>query len=242
MVRSVDEDFRHLAKFVHDYSLASLTADPDYRANLKQGHREYLVLLSLWAAIEHELSKGNIKIAGVELKLGLINYELLKESVSDFGSGYFCCIQGIYKPGHMALRSNIENFVRSLSGLFNAKALTTTSIYELFDIAKTVAPFSGKGAGFLTKLKETYRELCKFSHSASLAHMAHIGSLQHFPAFNDLAFCEWGKYAKKIMQNEVSCLLHLNPELYVHSHFKLKELLDIGFVNTKLRLEILGGN
>ena len=241
MARSVSEDFGHLVQFVQGYSLATLTADTDYCANLKQGHREYLVLLSLWAAIEHELSKGKIKIAGVELVLGSLNFEQLKECVSDFGSAYFCCVHGIYKPGHMALRSNIENFVRAISGLFDAKALTTTSIFELFDIAKTLLPFSGRGALFLAALRGTYRELCKFSHSASLTHMAHIGSLQHFPAFNKLAFFEWGKHAKKVMQNEISCILHLSPELYTHSHFKVKELLDIGFVDAELRLEILGG-
>lgn len=241
MVRSVEADFGHLAQFVHGYSLAMLITDEAYRAYLKQGHREYLILLTLWAEIEYESANAPVAIAGAKLEAGSTNFDLLKESVSDFGSAYFCCIHGLYKPGHMALRSNIENFVRSISGLQEASALTTRSIYKLFDIAKTQPVFSGSGAHYLTNLQQAYKELCKFSHSASLTHMAHIGSLQHFPAFNNSAFRKWGTYAKKIMKNEVSCLLHLNPKLYTHSHYKLKEILDIGFLDATVRLEVLGG-
>lgn len=90
------------------------------------------------------------------------------------------------------------------------------------------------------ELRRIYKELCKYSHTASLAHMSGIGSLQYFPAFDKKSFDEWVKLARVVMENEVTCLLHISPRLYLDSHYKLREVLDIGIANTAIRLEIMG--
>lgn len=240
MARSVDEDYKLLADFVCRYSLAGLIKNEDYCVSLKQGHKAYLILLTLWSIIEHKSTQKPIEILGVKLDAREKSFVLLRESISDFGSAYFCCIQGSYRPGYMVLRSNIENFVRAISGLCEPKALKTTNLRELFCLAKKTFPFVGERAGFLEQLHNVYKELCKYTHTASHKHMSGVGSLQHFPAFNKNWFGKWAKMATKVMKNEVSCLLSLSPLIYNKSHFKTKDVLDLGFDSDKTRLAVLG--
>jgi hypothetical protein len=240
MPRSVNNDFDELSNFVEKYSLANLLKEAGYTTNLKQGHQAYLVLLTLWSIIDHYVQTKPLDIAGKGLTEDELPNELLRESISDFGSAFFSCMQGAYKPGHMALRSNIENFVRSLSGLHIADALTTTSVYGLFDLAKESPPFKNRQAPFLANLKQAYKELCKYSHSASLKHMAGICALKHFPSFDPDGFTDWVSIAKKVVKNEVACILSLNPSIYLDAHFKSKEILDLA-LDTDTRLYILGG-
>lgn len=240
MPRSVDTDFAQLVQFLQNYSLIGLAHADGYAENLKKGHKAYLVLLTLWSAIEHAAENGSISITGALLDKNSNSYHLLKEAISDFGSAYFCCIHGAYKPAHMALRSNIENFTRAMTGLHCPKALTTTSVYELFDLAKSHPPFNTEGTAYLNTLQQIYKELCKYSHSASLSHMAGICALQHFPTFEPPGFRCWADNAKRVMQNEISSFIAFCPSLYTDVHYKLREVIDIG-LDPKIRLAILGG-
>ncbi len=140
----------------------------------------------------------------------------------------------------MALRSSIENYLRFSSGAFDKTGITTTSIYELFDIARKTDPFYGNREIYLDRLRSSYVELCKFSHSASLAHMAGIHALAHFPAFDTRAFQGWLAFAKKCMSAMATVTFIGQPSLYLNAHFKAQELIDL-LIPTNVRLSLLNG-
>lgn len=241
MPRSVDKDLRLLSDFIDSYSISKHLSDKQFNSTLKQSHKAYFVILTLLSNIEFELNKNPIDFVGQNLAINSEAYLYLRESVSDFGNGLFCCLHGAYKSGHMALRSSIENYVRAIAGMHDKKALNTTSVYQLFIIAKTTSPFSGINQIHLSNLRGIYSDLCKFTHSATPKHMASIKSLSYFPTHDAEKFNEWIVKADKTMKNQVSCIFNLIPEIYLTSHFKSKEILDLGFLSNDIRTRILGG-
>lgn len=173
------------------------------------------------------------KIRGVDLQ-----FNHFREAVSDIGSGFFCCLHGAYKPAHMALRSSVENYLRFSAGAFDKTALATTSVYDLFDIARGTLSFAEGRSTYYGQLRSSYVELCKYSHSASLAHLAGIHALQHFPSFDENTFIDWLKHAKKCMAAMVCVTVLGQPSLYLAAHFKAKEMLD-GLIPQPVRLALL---
>jgi hypothetical protein len=238
MVRCVDEDFEQLRTFLDAYSLSDLAAGNDQRPLLKKAHKLYLSILHLWAQCQHQLENQNLCLDGVEVTSRSDLLPFFREAVSDIGNGFFCCLHGAYKPAHMALRSSIENFLRFISGGFNNNALTTTSVYELFDIAKQTAPFQGRRIQRYTSLHECYRELCKFTHSASLDHMSGVHALSHFPSFDKDKFDSWAKHEESVCIAIASTLCISDRSIYLKAHYKTQEVLDL-LLPTLVRREIL---
>lgn len=240
MVRAIDSDFESLKSFLEGYSLREIGYNPEQVSIVKAAHKSYLPFLQFWAISSDEATKNHFSIFSQPISVETPEFSYLREAVSDVGSGLFCCLHGAYKPGHMALRSSIENYLRFSTGAFDKTGLTTTSIYELFDIAKKTEPFSGDRAIYLERLRGSYVELCKFSHSASLAHMAGIHALAHFPAFDAGAFQGWLTFAKKCMSAMATVTFIGQPSLYLNAHFKAQELIDL-LIPGNVRLILLSG-
>lgn len=240
MVRAIDRDFEEVKAFLNAYTLGGIAKDPEQLKVVRAGHKAYLPFLQFWASCSDELSKGEFLIFGQKLNADSQQYNHLRETISDVGSGLFCCLHGAYKPGHMALRSSIENYLRFAAGSFNDDAIKTTSIFELFEIAKGTLPFIGSRNVHLTRLRSSYVELCKFSHSASLAHMAGIHALAHFPSFDEKAFQGWLTTARTCMSTIVTLTLLGHSPLYLNAHFAAQELLD-QLLHQDERLLILRG-
>lgn len=241
MVREVSEDFNQLISFLENYQLSALTEDESCRLPLKQGHSAYLALLTLWSALQFNCSQRDIRILNTLLAKGHPSFQLIQETISDVGSSFFCCLHGAYKPGHMALRSAIENYVRSMTGLFNAAALAVTSTYELFDLAKTSPPFltiDGKIA--IGNLQKSYKDLCKHTHSATLTHMAGVKSLDHFPTVDEAAFLLWSQEVKRTTCSMCSSFFASATGFYQSCHFRSKDILD-PYISKEQRLRLLGG-
>lgn len=226
MVRAVDSDFETLRTFLASYTLDGVVEDAEQLSVVRAAHKYYLSFLQFWAICSDEAQKGSLTFFQRKVEVDTPGYFSLREAISDVGSGFFCCLHGAYKPGHMSLRSSVENYLRFSAGGFNKSALTTTSIYNLFDIAKKTKPFIGSRRIYFDGLRSSYTELCKFSHSASLAHMAGIHALAHFPSFDEKAFQGWLAFAKTCMTAIVSVTLLGRPSLYLNCHFSAQELLD----------------
>lgn len=242
MVREVQQDFERLKRFVESYEIASLLANENYATPLRQGHSAYLALLTLWAEIKHRCDGSGIDVHGIKIEKESAAELLIQEAVSDFGSALFCCLQGAYKPGAMALRSAVENYVRALAGAFSPHASATTSVYELFALAKTTPPFSSvDGTSALSKLHISYKELCKHTHTASLDHMARIKSLDHFPTVNADLFQSWAKEARSVTGAIISSFLSAAELLYITSHFRNRDVFDI-YLSSEQRLRLIGGS
>jgi hypothetical protein len=241
MVREVQQDFERLKGFIESYEIAGLLGNESYATPLKQGHSAYLALLTLWAEIKHRFDSGGIEIHGLKIEKGNTAEILIQEAVSDFGSALFCCLQGAYKPGSMALRSAVENYVRALAGVFSENASATTSVYELFALAKTTPPFSSvDGATALSKLHVGYKELCKHTHTASLDHMARIKSLDHFPTVHADLFQSWVREAKSVVGAIISSFMSAAESLYVTSHFRNRDVFDM-HLSSEQRLRLIRG-
>lgn len=226
MSRAIDRDFARLNEFIKNYSIASVTADVDQLSTIKSAHKCYLPFLQFWAICLEEANKGTFNHYDQEIEGADLAFSYLREAVSDVGSGFFCCLHGAYKPAHMALRSSIENYLRFSAGAFDESALTTTSVYDLFDLAKSTVPFSADRTLYLGQLRASYVELCKYSHSASLAHMAGIHALQHFPSFDKETFVEWLKHARTCMAAMTCVTVTGQPSLYLTAHFHAREMLE----------------
>jgi len=241
MSRQISEDFAVLVQFVKNYSLNNVEADAQYRASLKHGHSAYLSLLGMWSEIDRRLGLAPLPFLDRVFTNSDAAYDFLQECVSDVASSLFCCIHGAYKPGHMALRSSIENFVRSVVAPFDKDVLTLTSVFELFDRAKASAVFLNEdGKKAISTLQNSYRNLCKFSHSASLAHMEGVRSLQHFPTLDADVFSSWAKQVKAVTQAIAATMLSASPNLYVSAHFSIKDIID-PLITKEQRIRLMGG-
>ncbi len=241
MARATSRDFEDLKTFLATYNLKSVVEDVERLNTVRSAHKCYLPFLQFWAILSDHAEKGTLNFYQHHVKVTDIEFNHLRETISDVGSGLFCCLHGAYKPGHMSLRSSIENYLRFASGRFDKLALTTTSIYDLFDIAKKTEPFNGCRKHYLDQLRSSYSELCKFSHSATLEHMAGIHALAHFPSFDEKAFQIWQTFASTCMNAIATVTLLGQPSLYLNAHFSAKELLD-QLLPQAARTSILKGN
>jgi hypothetical protein len=240
MSRETDADFELLKQFLNNYSLTGLGQSKDKLILIKASHKSYLPLLQLWSICADKASKDSFLFFGKKINNESQELLHLREAVSDIGSGLFCYLHGAYKPGHMALRSSIENFLRFAAAPFDNRALTTTSIYDLFDLSRNTVPFADSRKRHIDQMRSDYVQLCKYTHSASLAHMAGVHALAHFPSFNQAAFQEWLSLAKTCMSAIGAVIAVGNPSTYIDAHFSAKELLEL-LIPQQERLTLLRG-
>ncbi|AZN35866.1 hypothetical protein [Iodobacter ciconiae] len=241
MARIADTDFERLKDFIGSYSLKHVADTPEKLGVVKNAHKTYLPFLQLWSICSEKEKTNEFNFFLKEVNKDSQEFAHFRESISDVSSGLFCCLHGAYKPGHMALRSCIENFLRFSVGIFNKAALTTTSVYELFEFAKEVEPLNKAKSSYINKLQNCYSELCKYTHSASLAHMSGIHALAHFPSFNDAEFKKWLNLARQCMEIMVTIITLGCPTIYLSAHYTAKELLDILFLPKERLLLLKGG-
>jgi len=239
-VRETDKDFEFLKIFIEDYNLRAIGQNTSHLKDVKTAHKSYFSFLQFWSVCLNEANKKSFSIFNRQIPIETQEFLHLRESVSDVGSGLFCCLHGAYKPGYMALRSSIENYLRFSSGIFDGNAITTTSVYELFDIAKKIELFSNGRKTYLQHLRCSYIELCKYSHSASLNHMSGIHALDYFPTFDTQSFQSWLTLAKKCMTAMVTVTMLGNQNMYLKAHFNTRELIDL-LIPKAERITILGG-
>lgn len=241
MARGIDTDFQLLREFISNYRLDGLENDTGNLSVIKSSHKSYLPFLQLWSICSEKADKNEFIFFDREVKPVSPEFFNLRETISDTGSGLFCCLHGAYKPGHMALRSSIENFLRFATAPFDSSALTTTSIYDLFGLARNVKPFSGSRVVYIDRLRSAYVELCKYTHSASLDHMTGLHALAHFPTFEKDAFQEWVDCAKNCMSSIGAVIVLGNPSIFIEAHYSAKELLEL-LIPQDVRLALLRGD
>lgn len=198
------------------------------------------VFLYLLSELHFLAKTGTLVISDQKIDIGNINLFYIQESVSDVGSGLFCCLHGAYKPANMALRSSIENFLRFSAGIFDKKALETTSVFELFEISKATQSFTGLGHIFHSQLRSVYADLCKHTHTSTLEEMVGIHALNHFPSFDGQSFDLWSKNANTVVNAIGSVSALLNPNLLLKAHFRNQEIIEL-IVAAEIKKALLSG-
>jgi hypothetical protein len=146
----------YLSKFCPDATGFS----DQYRELLSSTYKQFHAVLIWNLAAEKTEGKGS------QTKL------YYSEGVSDLSHCFLLSLMHLYKLARMALRSSIENLLRTLLFIRGVDGAKFNVVYELFTAAKT--EFSGEPAGtlILQKLEMLYADLCKTVHSAKIDYMS----------------------------------------------------------------------
>ena len=107
MVRSSDQDFENLKTFLATYTLEGVVHDNEQLNVVRSAHKGYIRFLQFWAIVLDRAKKGTLVFYKHPITTGDLEFSHLRETISDVGSGLFCCLHGAYKPGQMSLRSSI---------------------------------------------------------------------------------------------------------------------------------------
>jgi hypothetical protein len=146
---------------------------------------------------------------------GSASHDQLAESFSDLTSAHFAALHGLYKPAHMSLRSAIETFVRSLSGIESTAAASTTSVYRLFELAKKCEVFGGRAALHFAIIHGQYAELCDHVHSAKPANLVKNYAMSNFPKQDIDSLRAWVRHTEMTVKAMLATLVFANKSLYL---------------------------
>lgn len=226
MARLIDQDFARLGVFLDQYTLSETLKSKTREQLIRRGHRHNLAALQIWAIAEHLANNEGLKIIRAEAAPGSQQLDQMSESFSDITSGFFAALHGLYKPAYMSLRSAVETFTRGIAGLYSAEAATTTSVYRLFELAKSCDAFSGIAKPHFDKLHDQYVQLCGFAHTASPAHMIRNHAMSNFPKQDIEHLRMWVRHHESTIQAILSILLFSNRDLYNRSSPQAQDVYD----------------
>jgi hypothetical protein len=193
----------------------------------------------LWAIADQLAKTKALKIASATVKPTSPQFDQLSECFSDITSSFFSAIHGLYKPANMSLRSAIETFTRSLAGLYSVEAASTTSIYRLFELARDCEPFSSAAKSHYDILHQQYAELCKYTHSATPAHMVKNHAMSNFPKQEIEPMRIWVRHYEATLRSIASILLYANKALYLSASPQSQDVYE-EIIQKEVRLFVLG--
>lgn len=190
MTRVVAQDFEALKVFFTEYSLQDSLNSPEFITSLKSFHKAYFSFLNLVMHLE------------LQQYLPSESCSRFKESCSDIGQALFLMGHGAYKPANLILRSSIENFVKGVGFFEDPNILTMTSLYQVFDVAKTFKGCIGIDfINLINVLHTDYGTLCEYTHTATVAQMAHISALSVLPHFDVAKANQLNMMATRVLKN-----------------------------------------
>lgn len=190
MTRAVQQDFNALKVFFTEYSLENSLGSPKFISSLKSFHKAYFSFLNLVMHLEHQ------RFLPSEV------CDRFKESCSDIGQSLFLMGHGAYKSANLILRSSIENFAKGIGFFEDPDVLTMTSLYKVFDVARTFRKCSFSDFSILiNSLHTEYGGLCEYTHTATTSQMAHISALNVLPHFDFAKADQLNKLANRVLKN-----------------------------------------
>lgn len=224
MARLIDQDFAKLEIFLNQYTLSENLKFKVREQLIKRGHKHCLAALQIWATFEYLANNEGLEIKGIPIKPATSQLEQISESFSEITSSFFTALHGLYKPAHMSLRSSIETFTRGVAGLHSIEALSTTNVYQLFDLAGECDAFSGLAKPHFQKLHQQYVQLCGFTHSATNAHMAKNHAISNFPKQDTENFRVFIRNFEVTVNSILSILLFSNKSLYLKAPPQVQDI------------------
>lgn len=239
MSRLVDQDFARLEVFLDQYTLSGSLKSNIRKQIIKRGHKYCLASLQMWAIAEQLAKDKELLLAGIKVSATSIHLGQISECFSDITSSFFSVLHGLYKPAHMSLRSAAESFTRGVVGLYSAKEADTTSVYRLFQFAKGCDAFTGRAKVHFDELHQHYVELCKFTHSATPAHMIKNHAMSNFPKHEIEPLRVWIRHHEDTIRAILSILVIANRNLYLDASPKAQDTYE-DVVPSEIRLFALG--
>ncbi|WP_146095720.1 hypothetical protein [Xanthomonas arboricola] len=237
MIRFVKDDYIRLVEYISSYSMAEPSAESD--ASIKKIHRACLAALQVWSVVSGKIAGDGVIIGSGYLNDDLPGSAWIGEFFSDLVSSAFSSFHGLYKPAHMTLRSSIEVLLRACAGVASEEALATTSIFRLFDICRGGAAFAGLAAKHLDKLHACYSDLCKFTHTATQAHMAKTYAFANYPSTNPAQLNVFSEKFYAVIVSGLSVLVINDKSLYLNVPPRARDLLEM-ILPADVRLSALG--
>ena len=226
MARLVDEDFGRLKLYIESYSLSgSLTSHPREQL-IRRAHKHSLAALQMWAIATHLSETGSLVVHQVQMVKNSPQYEQLSEAFSVSSRVAFrvpartpqACLHGVTQRNR-DLRSESR-------GASSAEAMTTTSVYRLFELASAASPFTGQGKIYFDTLHQQYGELSGHTHSATNAHMVKNHAMSTFPKLESEHLREWVRRNQAITVALLSILTFSNRALYLAASPKAQDVYE----------------
>lgn len=220
MSRECKSDFDEFVNYISTYKVDDNLTKKSYVDTAKNMHKAYFSLLHWHTEFLHQKDFFKEKFSNNEEVLIRIS-----EVISDVGSSKFNWINGSYKASRVMLRSSIENFIRALSSIKNNSLLTEKSMYALMEQAKASQIFtsSQKVKDCFTSLHNSYKELCKDTHTAKAENMERVTSLIDYPKFHEEKSKKAGEIFSSVVKNVLLILCLVFNSLYHKMHHKNRE-------------------
>ena len=239
MARLADQDFIRLEAFLKQYTLSEVLSSKTREQLIKRGHKHCLAALQIWSIAEQLAIEKQLHIKSIQLNTGTPQLEQISECFSDITSSFFAAIHGLYKPAQMSLRSAIETFIRGIAGLYFQEAASTTSVYRLFELARTCDAFSSSAAAHFQGLHQQYVQLCGFTHSTTSAHMVRNHAMSNFPKQDIDSLRIWVRHYEATIKALLSVLVFSDQSLYLKATPYAQDIYD-EVIPREVRLFVLG--
>ncbi|KFJ87933.1 hypothetical protein IJ23_09005 [Vibrio sp. OY15] len=229
MTRECKSDFDELIKYISNYKIDGNLDNSSYKTTAKSMHKAYFSLLHWHTEFMHQSEFFEENYSNNK---DIVNR--ISEVVSDVGSSKFNWINGSYKASRVMLRSSIENFVRALGSIDDESLLVEKSVYSLMGRAKVTSIFtsSEKVKSSFGNLHESYKELCKDTHTSQSENMEKISSLVDYPKFYEQKSNSTGGIFTSVVKNILIILCIVFNALYHKMHHKNRENILISIPRT----------
>lgn len=236
MTRECKSDFDEFLNYISNYKIEDNLGKESYMDTAKSMHKAYFSLLHWHTEFLHQR---------IFFKESFSNNEdiliRISEVISDVGSSKFNWINGSYKASRVMLRSSIENFIRALISIENESLLTEKSVYALMDEAKISRIFTSnkKVKVCFTALHNSYKELCKDTHTAKTENMEKVTSLIDYPKFYEERSKNTGEIFSSVIKNILLIFCLVFNSLYHKMHHKNRENILISIPRTSKPLILM---
>ncbi|WAX97307.1 hypothetical protein N7E70_010840 [Aminobacter sp. NyZ550] len=210
-----DNAYAELRKFVTNYRLLEIFEQNDLEKSFKKSFKRTFPILIIERAINQSPPwKDKIKNENFSI--------YLKEAISDILQSFLLATQGMYKPGHLSLRSGLENFVKCIGLSQDQNVLSLTSVYELMDVVKDTAFISKdtEARKLFQTLRAEYTSLCGHVHTSSSMYMALTTVVGVFPRYVPNEAQKLLEQITRVSSAITKILILLFPNTFKLLHYK----------------------
>ena len=221
MTRVIKSDFKEFKSYISEPLNINVLISDDYLKPIHKWIFSFIVYTHLINDDKSILNKEGIKY--------------LNESLSDIIQSIHCLVIGLVKPAELLLRSSIENFIRSIALQEASELITETSIYVLFEKARSNKIFSAN-LKYFDKLRSIYVGLCGFTHSSLDKHFS-ISSFNQTQKISKKDTINYQKEIDIIITSFLFFLIKYDFAFFENIYFKNKSVI-LDSLKSKVKKEL----
>lgn len=167
-----------LEQFLQEFKLEEVFKTPELRSKVSKSFKRYYPLLLLEKGMDKKAPWSNVNKVN-EFRL------YFKETISDICQSIILTCAGFYKPAQLSLRSAVENWIRCVGISQDQNVLALKSVYELIDLVGSLPLMKDREivGHYFGTLRQRYKFLCGYVHTANISHMALTTAAGAFPRY-----------------------------------------------------------